>query len=128
MHPLHEILTPLDWTIFVLVLALTLLAVLWGHIAAKKSHADQNSPLELLLMGRRLTLPLFVTSLVATWYCGIFGVTALTFERGVFNFVTQGAFWYATYFIFAFLYITLSYTFINIFIVLLSSSSSSLFI
>ncbi|MFP5491949.1 MAG: sodium:solute symporter [Bacteriovoracia bacterium] len=102
MHPLHEILTPLDWTIFVLVLALTLLAVLWGHMAAKKSQADQNSPLELLLMGRRLTLPLFVTSLVATWYGGIFGVTALTFERGVFNFVTQGAFWYATYFIFAF--------------------------
>ena len=53
-------------------------------------------------MGRRLTLPLFVATLVATWYGGIFGVTALAFEKGIYNFLTQGVFWYATYIIFAF--------------------------
>lgn len=102
MQPLHEILTPLDWIVFFAVLAMTLLAVVWGHRVARQEKRDENSTLELLLMGRRLTLPLFVTSLVATWYGGIFGVTALSFERGIFNFVTQGAFWYVTYFIFAF--------------------------
>lgn len=53
-------------------------------------------------MGRRLTLPLFIATLVATWYGGIFGVTALTFEKGIYNFITQGVFWYLSYFIFAF--------------------------
>ncbi len=70
-----------------------------------KSNLDpkeKNGAVELLLMGRRLTLPLFVATLVATWYGGIFGVTALTFEKGIYNFLTQGVFWYATYLIFAF--------------------------
>ena len=52
-------------------------------------------------MGRQLTLPLFVATLVATWYGGIFGVTQIAFEKGIFNFVTQGFFWYLTYIIFA---------------------------
>lgn len=52
-------------------------------------------------MGRQLTLPLFVATLVATWYGGIFGVTEIAFNKGVFNFVTQGFFWYITYIIFA---------------------------
>lgn len=48
-------------------------------------------------------MPLFVATLVATWYGGIFGVTALTFEKGIYNFLTQGVFWYVSYIIFAFL-------------------------
>jgi len=63
----------------------------------------QLSTLELLLMGRSLTLPIFVATLVATWYGGIFGVTALTFEKGIYNLITQGIFWYGSYLIFAFL-------------------------
>lgn len=54
-------------------------------------------------MGRRLTLPIFVATLVATWYGGIFGVTALTYEKGIYNLLTQGIFWYGSYLIFAFL-------------------------
>ena len=96
-------LTLADWLVFTSVLAATFAAVLIGErMRDKKGDSESNSPLELLLMGRRLTLPLFVPTLVATWYGGIFGVTALSFERGIFNFVTQGAFWYATYLIFAF--------------------------
>ena len=53
-------------------------------------------------MGRQLTLPLFVATLVATWYGGIFGVNEITFNYGIYNFVTQGAFWYISYLIFAF--------------------------
>ena len=91
-----------DWIVFFIVLALTLLCVIYGQrLKNKLSTAEKNSPLELLLMGRQLTLPIFVATLVATWYGGIFGVTALAFEKGIYNFLTQGVFWYITYVIFA---------------------------
>jgi SSS family solute:Na+ symporter len=101
MPQLHTSLDLWDWIVFFAVLALTILSVWWGGRVARKESTNEESTLELLLMGRRLTLPLFVTSMVATWYGGIFGVTGLSFERGVFNFVTQGAFWYGTYIFFA---------------------------
>ncbi len=63
---------------------------------------NETTYLDLLLMGRQLTLPLFIATLVATWYGGIFGVTEIAFNQGIFNFVTQGAFWYIAYIIFAF--------------------------
>ena len=95
--------TPLDWIVFFGVLGATLASVLYGQsLKSQLSDQDKNGPLELLLMGRRLTLPLFVATLVATWYGGIFGVTALTFEKGIYNFLTQGVFWYLSYLFFAF--------------------------
>jgi SSS family solute:Na+ symporter len=98
-----EYLNLYDWLVFFAVLFITFLSVLWGHKKKKELSPDvQLSPLELLLMGRSLTLPVFVATLVATWYGGIFGVTALTFEKGIYNFVTQGVFWYGSYLIFAF--------------------------
>jgi solute:Na+ symporter, SSS family len=100
---LLQYITPIDWVVFFLVLAATLAAVLYGQsLKSKLSEAEKNSTLELLLMGRKLTLPIFVATLVATWYGGIFGVTALTFEKGIYNFLTQGVFWYISYLIFAF--------------------------
>ncbi|OUR98696.1 sodium:phosphate symporter [Halobacteriovorax marinus] len=105
---LLDLITTVDWIIFVSVLALTGISVLWGA-RLKKSNTDKDTKdlenlnyLDLLLMGRQLTLPLFVATLVATWYGGIFGVTEIAFNQGVFNFVTQGAFWYVAYIIFAF--------------------------
>lgn len=92
-----------DWIVFFAVLLATLLSVLWGQSKKKKlSESEQLSTLELLLMGRSLTLPIFVATLVATWYGGIFGVTALTYEKGIYNLLTQGIFWYSSYLIFAF--------------------------
>lgn len=91
-----------DWVVFFAVLGLTLLSVLWGQrLKHKLSEKEQMSTVELLLMGRKLTLPIFVATLVATWYGGIFGVTALTFEKGIYNLLTQGIFWYGSYIIFA---------------------------
>jgi len=89
--------------VFFIILLLTLLSVLYGH--RKKTHqieSKEESIIDYLLMGRALTLPFFVTSLVSTWYGGIFGVTQISFESGVYNFITQGVFWYVTYIIFAF--------------------------
>lgn len=100
---LHHYLNFNDWLIFFVVLLTTFLSVWWGQRIKKNlPEKQQHNTLELLLMGRKLTLPLFVPTLVATWYGGIFGVTALTYEKGIYNFLTQGIFWYISYLIFAF--------------------------
>lgn len=91
----------IDWIVFAIILIATVLAVVFGHRKKHKVANDDASLLEILLMGRSLTLPLFVATLVATWYGGIFGVTQIAFEKGIYNFVTQGVFWYITYIIFA---------------------------
>lgn len=94
-----DFLSPLDWAIFFLVLFLTLAAVFYAH--RRRQRNEESDFLDMLLMGRQLTLPMFVATLVATWYGGIFGVTQISFEKGVYNFLTQGVFWYVTYIIFA---------------------------
>jgi len=97
-------LTSLDWLIFGGACCLCLLLILYGHRTKKFLPTiinKQTSLLEYLLMGRQLTLPLFVSTLVATWYGNIFGVTQIAFEQGIYNLVTQGVFWYVAYIIFA---------------------------
>lgn len=92
-----------DWLVFIGVLGLTFAAALYGHRRRQTTKSSKKmSTLDYLLMGRQLTLPLFVATLVATWYGGIFGVNEITFNYGFYNFVTQGVFWYAAYLIFAF--------------------------
>ena len=85
--------------VFGAVLLATLAAAIYGNHRRKYSR---NKALDYLLMGRQLTLPLFVATLVATWYGGIFGVNEITFNYGIYNFITQGLFWYVAYLIFAF--------------------------
>ncbi|WP_428074217.1 sodium:solute symporter family protein [Candidatus Avelusimicrobium luingense] len=92
-----------DWIVLLLVLVATACAAAYGHFRLKISQPkDKLSALDYLLMGRQLTLPLFVATLVATWYGGIFGISEITFNYGIYNFVTQGLFWYVAYLIFAF--------------------------
>ena len=91
-----------DWSVFGFILALTFAAAVYGNFRLKKKSGSDMTPLDYLLMGRQLTLPLFIATLVATWYGGIFGVNEITFNYGIYNFVTQGIFWYAAYLIFAF--------------------------
>ncbi len=92
---------PLDWAVFAGVLVATAIAAFYGSWRLRRKN-DRPSALDYLLMGRQLTLPLFVFTMVATWYGGIFAVNEITFNYGIFNFVTQGVFWYAAYLIFAF--------------------------
>ena len=93
---------PLDWLVFAGVLLATAAAAVYGSWRLKINRDHKPSALDYLLMGRQLTLPLFVFTLVATWYGGIFGVNEITFNYGIFNFITQGVFWYVAYLIFAF--------------------------
>jgi len=90
--------------VFFSILVLTISSVIYGYSLKKKNISGKKELafLDLLLMGRQLTLPMFVATLVATWYGGIFGVTKIAFEQGIFNFITQGVFWYVSYIIFAF--------------------------
>lgn len=91
-----------DWSVFFFILLLTLAAAAYGHFRLRRNKTPQDLKLlDYLLMGRQLTLPLFVATLVATWYGGIFGISEITFNYGIFNFVTQGVFWYIAYLIFA---------------------------
>ncbi|MFH2205113.1 MAG: sodium:solute symporter family protein [Elusimicrobiota bacterium] len=98
---LPAILTPADWAVFVSVLLATFAMVIYGQTRKRRDMDEAASFLDLMVMGRRLTLPMFVATLVATWYGGIFGVTQIAFDKGVYNFLTQGVFWYATYALFA---------------------------
>ncbi len=94
----------LDWPIFIIVLLITFGSVIYGGRRQKipnSKNTNQLGLLDHLVMGRQLTLPLFVATLVATWYGGIFGVTKIAFNQGIYNFVTQGVFWYVAYLIFA---------------------------
>lgn len=69
-----------------------------GFLTAKKATTGIES---FLLAGRRLTLPLFVGTLVSTWYGGIIGVGEISYSSGLYNWLTQGLFWYLSYIIFA---------------------------
>lgn len=87
-----------DYLILGCVLFLTIAFVLYGHYKRKQSD---DKFVDYMLMGRRLTLPLFIATLGASWYGGIFGVSEITFNYGIYNFITQGVFWYIAYIIFA---------------------------
>ena len=57
-----------------------------GFRAKKKSDNDDD----FFLAGRSLTLPLFVMTLVSTWYGGILGVGEFYYRYGIFSWVIQG--------------------------------------
>lgn len=65
-------------------------------------HARKNKDAcEFLLAGRKLTLPVFVGTLVATFYGGILGIAEFTSVHGLGAWLTQGIFWYIVYLLFA---------------------------
>lgn len=102
---LIKLLTTADWIVFFCILAATFAAIVYGQRLKDKELSgnlkEDAAFLDLIVMGRKLTFPMFVATLVATWYGGIFGVTQIAFEKGIYNFLTQGVFWYVTYILFA---------------------------
>lgn len=59
-------------------------------VARRKERSADNSPAEFILVGRKLTLPLFVATLVATWYGSILGVGEFVYNSGVVAWVCFG--------------------------------------
>lgn len=90
-------LSAIDWYVFVIIQCITIIAVIVGN---KLRNNNKYSTLEYLVMGRQLTLPLFVATMVATWYGNIY-VTQIAFNHGIYNFITQGVCWYLAYILFA---------------------------
>ncbi|MBI2619273.1 MAG: sodium:solute symporter family protein [Ignavibacteriales bacterium] len=82
----------------VLVILLYFLAVVTiGYRAGKRASGASD---DYLLAGRTLTLPMFVATLVSTWYGGILGVGEFSYRYGLSNWFVFGA----PYYIFATLF------------------------
>ena len=74
------------------------LAVLFiGFRAARRGRGESD---DFLLAGRTLTLPMFVATLVSTWYGGILGVGEFSYRYGLSNWFVLGA----PYYLFALLF------------------------
>ena len=84
----------LDLSVLVLY---TCLLIGFGFYRSKESGKD---PEEYLLAGRKLSLPGFVATLVATWYGGILGIGENTYAYGVQTWFILGF----PYYVFAVLY------------------------
>lgn len=89
--------SPLDWGLILLYFAF--LAAVWLRPPAGRSEA-----LEYLVAGRRVTLPAFVATLVATWYGGILGVGEYSWRYGISNWLVFGVPYYIGALLFAWLF------------------------
>jgi len=84
----------LDWG---LVLAyFGFLVVVWLRLIGRPTDAA-----DYLVAGRRVTLPAFVATLVATWYGGILGVGEYSYRYGVSNWLVFGVPYYVGALLFA---------------------------
>src|SRR5437016_3497635 len=70
-----------------------------GIRSARRTSATDE---DFLLAGRSLTLPIFVMTLVSTWYGGILGVGEFSYRFGISNWAVQGVPYYIFAAIFAF--------------------------
>ncbi len=70
-----------------------------GFIAVR----PKSDSAEFLLAGRSLTVPVFVMTLVSTWYGGILGVGEFSYRYGISNWTIQGAPYYVFALVFALL-------------------------
>jgi len=84
------------------VLVVYLTAVMGiGWFAVRRQRG--KGVVDYLLAGRSLTVPVFVMTLVSTWYGGILGVGEFTYSYGLANWVIQGVPYYIFALVFAFL-------------------------
>ncbi len=70
-----------------------LVVLLIGFLSSKRN----SDATDFLVAGRSLTLPIFVMTLVSTWYGGILGVGEFSYLYGISNWIVQGV----PYYIFA---------------------------
>jgi SSS family solute:Na+ symporter len=89
--------SPLDWGLIVLYFAF--LAIVWWR---RLGHT--SGTLDYLVAGRRVTLPAFVATLVASWYGGILGVGEYSWRYGVANWLVFGVPYYIGALLFAFFF------------------------
>lgn len=88
----------LSWHDYTFIIAYFLATLCFVRTFKSKKHSKIA---EYFLAGRQLTLPMFVGTMVATWYGQIAGVSELSYSSGVYNWLTQAFFWYCIYAFFA---------------------------
>lgn len=71
-------------------------------VGLRAARLGKNTNEDFLLAGRTLTLPLFVATLVSTWYGGILGIGEFSYRYGLSNWVVFGVPYYLFAFVFAF--------------------------
>ncbi|NOY06232.1 MAG: sodium:solute symporter family protein [Chlorobi bacterium] len=71
------------------------------YLGLRGSSMSRTTVSSFLLGGRTLTLPLFVASLVSTWYGGVLGVGEYSYRYGLLNIVVFGVPYYVFAIIFA---------------------------
>ena len=72
------------------------------YIGFRSARKEKTEADEYLLAGRSLTLPVFVATLVSTWYGGILGVGEYSYQYGISNWVVFGVPYYFFALVFAF--------------------------
>ncbi len=83
-----------------IILAYLILLLVIGFSGSRdKISSTENY----LLAGRRLSLPAFTATLVATWYGGILGIGEFTYGFGILSWMTQGLPYYIFAIVFALL-------------------------
>ncbi len=88
----------------ILLIAAYFAGVLWVGFRAKRRAANEPAAAgaaDFMLAGRTLTLPMFVATLVSTWYGGILGTGEFSYSYGVASWVMFGAPYYLFALIFA---------------------------
>ncbi len=86
--------SPLDLFLIVLYFVSVIYV---GFRAKQRARTDK---VDYLLAGRALTLPMFIATLVSTWYGGILGIGEFTYRYGLSNWLVFGV----PYYLFAFLF------------------------
>jgi len=93
-------LTPsaIDW---ILIFSYIVLVLYVGFYTAKKRKSGEGKE-DFILAGRRLTTPLFVATLVATWYGNILGVGEFVYNYGIVAWFCFGIVYYFAAILYAF--------------------------
>lgn len=98
-------LNALDFIVVITYFTIVLIIGIWGRKSTregKNSDATNN----FLLAGRKVTLPFFVASLVATWYGNILGIGEFVYRKGLVAWFCFGIVYYVSAFIYAILVAT----------------------
>ncbi len=88
-------LSPIDWLVILVYFASV---VFVGFRVSRKARTHLD---EYLVAGRSLTLPLFIATLVSTWYGGILGVGEFSYRYGISNWFIFGVPYYIFAIVFA---------------------------
>lgn len=80
-------LSPIDNAI---VIIYGIVVILIGFLSGKSKEKNYNESENFLLAGRKLTLPFFVASLVATWYGAILGIGEFVYKDGFVAWICLG--------------------------------------